>query len=357
MRILGIDTATPRAGVALVVDGRAAARRLAAEAERSDDLLEMIDSALAEAGLGLDDLDAVAVAAGPGSFTGLRAGIATVQGLFFDAATPAVGVPTLSAMRRTVPAEAGPAIAVLDARRDRVWADGPGIPAGIHDPAEVARRADGAVLVGPEEPVPRARSGLARLRANPGLAWAPATVLDWTAVEVARLGAEAVMRGEGGPASALRPAYLAAPEPSFRPMTPADLDRVVEIEAEAYPKPWSRRMFDEELANPLTVAVVAEIGGAIAAYALGWVIVDDLHVNNVAVAPDHQRRGIGEATLRSLFAAAAARGARKATLEVRPSNAPAMALYRRLGFREVGRRPRYYDDGEDAVLMWLDRVS
>jgi ribosomal-protein-alanine N-acetyltransferase len=90
-------------------------------------------------------------------------------------------------------------------------------------------------------------------------------------------------------------------------------------------------------------------------FAIVWLIHDELHVLNVAVAPEARRRGVARALLAEVEARAAAEGAARATLEVRRSNAPAIELYRSLGYREVGVRPRYYaEDGEDAILMDRD---
>lgn len=376
MRILGIDTATPRASVAVVDGDRPAALRVAPRDETSDSLLDLVEGALAEAGASLDALDGVAVAVGPGSFTGLRTGIAAVQGLLFGAAgPPTVGVSTLEAMAHTAETAGRTVVPVLDARRDAVFgavfAGGRRVvDDGVFDPDRLAARAgEDALFLAPPEAAPRARSGLARLRARLDLRWIDPPTAGRTAVEVARLGALALSRGEGAPAARLRPRYLRESEAEIgvtrraaagglvmRPIRPEDLDRILAVETDAYPRPWSRRMFEEELANPTTVSVAAEEGGEVVGYAFGWVLLDDLHVNNVAVAPACQRRGLGEAVLRSLFRAAAAAGARRATLEVRPSNAAALGLYRRLGFREVGRRPGYYENGEDALLLWLESV-
>lgn len=372
MKVLGIDAATPRAGVSVLIDGAEASRRLAPRPEETDSLLDLVDGALGEAGLGLDDLDGVAATTGPGSFTGLRTGIAVVQGLLFGSRTPCVGVSTLEAMSRTVDTGSERVVVpVLDARRDAVFAaayrNGETLlPPGVHAPADLAAcvgPGPGALFVGPAEPRPRARSGLAALRSFPGLDWAPVKSLERTAAEVARLGAAALGRGLGASADRLRPLYHRASEAEtaaalrFRPFVAADLEAALRIEAVSYPHPWSRRMFEEEIENPNTVALAAEEDGRLVGYALGWVIVDDLHVNNIAIDHDRRHAGRGSALLAALFRAAAALGARRATLEVRPSNAAALALYRRAGFREVGVRKRYYEDGEDALLLWLDRIG
>jgi ribosomal-protein-alanine N-acetyltransferase len=84
-----------------------------------------------------------------------------------------------------------------------------------------------------------------------------------------------------------------------------------------------------------------------------WAILEEAHITILAVHPDYQRQGLGQALLYSLLIAARKRGLEWATLEVRPSNQPALALYQAIGFQKVGRRRRYYHDtGEDALILW-----
>lgn len=98
--------------------------------------------------------------------------------------------------------------------------------------------------------------------------------------------------------------------------------------------------------------VVEAADGTVVGAAIGLLLVDEAHVADVAVDPRWRRRGVASALLGGLLDELAAAGARAATLEVRASNDPAQLLYRRLGFVAEGRRPGYYPDGEDAVLMW-----
>lgn len=93
--------------------------------------------------------------------------------------------------------------------------------------------------------------------------------------------------------------------------------------------------------------------GAIAALGSAWAILEEAHITIVAVHPDYQRQGLGQAMVWALLHSAWRRGLERATLEVRESNAAAIALYQKFGFREAGRRRRYYqDNGEDALVMW-----
>lgn len=139
------------------------------------------------------------------------------------------------------------------------------------------------------------------------------------------------------------------------PMTLADVARVREIEQDAFAVPWPRDAYRAELEENQVACYVVARGDEdhILGFAGMWVIFDEAHVTTIAV--DRNRRGqrIGERLLLALIDLALGRGARWMTLEVRPSNAAALSLYRKFGFRDVALRKRYYsDNGEDAVVMW-----
>ncbi len=136
-------------------------------------------------------------------------------------------------------------------------------------------------------------------------------------------------------------------------MTVNDLDAVHEIEREAFSTPWPSHAYRQELeSNRLAHYVVARWGNEIVGFAGMWLLVDEAHVTTFATRRTWRRQGIGERLLLALLDLARARGAREATLEVRPSNTAARRLYEKYGFRNAGVRPRYYTDNhEDALIM------
>lgn len=161
---------------------------------------------------------------------------------------------------------------------------------------------------------------------------------------------------------------LAPVDVILEPMTLADLDQVVAIDRQSFPQPWSESSYRFELnqngAAHFWVAVAVEPQRpslldrvlrrnprTIVGYGGLWHVVDEAHINTLAVHPDWRGRRIGERLLIGLLEDARRLGAVTATLEVRVSNQVAQNLYRRFGFLEVGRRPRYYADHEDALLM------
>ncbi len=140
---------------------------------------------------------------------------------------------------------------------------------------------------------------------------------------------------------------------SIRPMRTSDLDRVCAIEEEIFPCPWSRTSFQDELTtNRCVFPWVAEKAGDVVAYLVSWLVEDELHIGNIAVAPSLQGEGVGRALFAHCLERAVERGVTRATLEVRVSNTRAIALYEGHGFIPVAMRKGYYSDtGEDAVVM------
>lgn len=137
------------------------------------------------------------------------------------------------------------------------------------------------------------------------------------------------------------------------PMGARDVDPVLEIEREAYSSPWRREHFLFEIQkNRWAVNQVLRHAGRVVGYTSVWRIHGELKINNIAVDRDCRDRGLGRWLLQQLLRDAVAAGCCVARLEVRPSNRPALRLYRALGFYEVGRRRGYYQaEDEDAIVM------
>lgn len=154
----------------------------------------------------------------------------------------------------------------------------------------------------------------------------------------------------------------------IEPMQRRDLRRgVMAIEAVSYPRPWSHGVFESELAQvrggTRRYLVARRIDGpgkgrgSLVGYAGLWFSGDEAHVTNVAVEPARQRTGVATALLVALAEAAIERGCSAWTLEVRVSSVGAQELYRRFGFNPAGVRARYYENTEDAIVMWCNDIQ
>jgi len=133
--------------------------------------------------------------------------------------------------------------------------------------------------------------------------------------------------------------------------TRADLDTIHRIECESFPSPWRREFFDNELVTEWRFNRVAKRGKTVVAYLFSMWLFDEMHINKIAVNGLERRQGIADALMADCFAFAREHGIRTISLEVRQSNKGAQDFYRHLGFESAYVRPRYYPDGESAVVM------
>ena len=141
---------------------------------------------------------------------------------------------------------------------------------------------------------------------------------------------------------------------------PADLDAVLEIEVASFVNPWTREMYLADLENHgVSFCYLArDASQRVVGYCSFWRVLEELHINNVAVAPALRGRGAGSALIREVLREGARMGARRATLEVRRSNDEARRLYERLGFSVAGIRRDYYSNPvEDALILWCEDIS
>ena len=142
-------------------------------------------------------------------------------------------------------------------------------------------------------------------------------------------------------------------KPLVRRLSYSDLPAVISIERRSFPSPWSLAMFVLELSKPSGICLAATDGDGLSGYLVCSRYDRVWHLMNVAVAPEQRRMGIATRLISRLLEESG--GDLPFTLEVRVSNREAIAMYEGLGFRSAGARPRYYqDNGEDALIMWLD---
>ena len=409
MLVLALDTSTDMLACAVARVDNGAVDVLAAgdhlcRRRANVELVGTCQDTLAAAGLKMADVDAVLVGRGPGSFTGVRIGIATAKGLACGAGLGLYGTSALDAMAQAawLAGTRGRLAVVADAMRGEVY---PGIyeldEKGAHRTftAESVVKADACVA----ELAARADAGELTLSGNGLLKYAEkfaaagfganrCTAQDawWPTGEgLVRAAAEAgVFAEQNGDPALVLPIYtrlsdaeenertrLGLKEPAtveltgvddalagihcqLRPMTLNDVAPVAALEAQVFSdenhEPWSEKVFYEDVSTHNHVWWVAHDRGTIIGYAGGAVVADELQIANVAVAADRRREKIAARLLGRVAYDAQMLGATWASLEVEVGNNGAEALYRGLGFEEAGVRPNYYGAGIDARIMRAD---
>jgi tRNA threonylcarbamoyladenosine biosynthesis protein TsaB len=346
-------------------------------------LTALVRRALDRAGVRASDLAWIAADLGPGSFTGVRVGLATAAALASVAGARLKGASSLAALAHGAPRRRALIVPMVPAGRREAYVgfyrgDARGTVRLIGAPRVLAeeeaivaiaetRRAAGlsfVMLAGPG--VPRWSEPLEH--AFPG-----STASGWrfdglSAADLAHAALSDLGPAGGLPAPAeeVTPLYVrsaqaeervrhkasAAQPIALREMTTEDVPAIAAIERQVFSDPWPESFFLGELAQRLVHARVAEREGALAGYSLAWMGAGSGHLGNLAVVPEQRRRGVARVLLDDLFAEAARRHVESLTLEVRASNFAAQALYRAHGFRLVGLRRGYYrDSGEDALVL------
>ena len=379
LNILALDTTTRGGSIAVARGGTLLAARAGDPSRTHGERLPVeLMRAVDEAGLTAGDLDLLAVAAGPGSFTGLRVGVSAIQGLAVARGLKVVAVSTLDALARAAADVRRPERLIatwMDGQRGEVFgalyhADGTtlespvaGSPVAVlrgwRLPAEAAVIfiGDGAVRyhdaitsqLGDRAQViepPLLAPTIARVAfEHPERAVAPHEIVP---VYVRRPDAELARDRRQGRMSG-RPLFE-------RVRAPGDLDEVAALEAACFTNPWTREMLERDVQTDVTrVYVLRDEAGAVVAFCTCWVVLDELHVNTVAVDPGRRRAGLGTKLMNEVINEAVQAGARRATLEVRATNVPARELYAALGFTEAGRRPGYYTQpDDDAIVLWKE---
>jgi tRNA threonylcarbamoyladenosine biosynthesis protein TsaB len=382
---VAIEAATDRIEVLAVTRGGAP---LALEVEEVGHghvrrLAPIVKRVLERAGLAPESIGWVAADLGPGSFTGVRVGLATARALALAAGVPVRGASSLAALALATPARRALVVPLVPAGRLDLYAgfhraDSRGAVSLIAAPQvgrietllgaiEEARRIAGVHVVRCVGP------GAARVRAALERAWPGSTTQGWRFEGLSAPDLAAAALSGRGPAAGLPPAgaepaplyvrsaqaeervrhRVAAAEPiTLRAFRDADVPEVAAIEKRVFGDPWPESFFKSELRQPLIHARIAEKRGRVAGYGVAWLGAGAGHLGNLAVAPEERRRGVAGALLRDLLERARALGVESITLEVRVSNFAAQALYRGHGFRLAGLRRGYYrDTGEDALLM------
>lgn len=387
MKILALDSSGLVASVAVVEDDVLQAQyTVNYKKTHSQTLLPMLEEIRNMIELELGTIDAIAIAAGPGSFTGLRIGSATAKGLGLALNRPLVEVPTLEGLAYNLCGTDRLVCPLMDARRNQVYSgiytfrrEGHG---WVMDTVQKECAADISVItdacneLGREviflgDGVPVFSEKLEESLQVP-YSFAPAQCNRQSAASIAALGAVYFAQGKIVSAAEHQPRYLRMSQAereraqalaatgeknvTVRLMEQKDVEAVSRIEAECFSMPWSANAYHKVLEDKNSIYLVAEADGVVAGMCGVTDISGEGDINNVAVTPALRGRGIASYMLEELLRRGEKRGIRDFTLEVRIGNKAAIHVYEKLGFSSEGVRPGFYDQPkEDAMIMWRRR--
>ena len=382
MLILAIETTGPVSSVALNRDGIITEIKNEDSYSHLQQLMPMVKRLMDEEGVKGEDLDAIAVSKGPGSFTGIRIGMVSAKGLAQVWDKPIIEVPTLAGFAfRDYDWEEDKKYLycpVIDAKMHQVYAaayeknnEEPVVPGasyyideylGLLE--EAAKGYDAVVFFGDGHKVYGDNIDAFDILH----AIAPEEDLCQSSLGTAVLGAKLFEQGKLKSCYDAQPEYFRLPEAErkFRtkslkllPAGAEDLERITEIENAAFSDPWTQGMLKEDIERSLNddrlvflTAKDPEEGSKPCAYIIAFMIPGTFaEVQNIATTPERRRQGIARKMMLEIISRAREEKIKELELEVKADNTPAICLYESLGFDRTGLRERYYQDGSDAVLM------
>lgn len=388
MRVLAIDSSGLTATVAIVEDEITLAEyTVNYKKTHSQTLLPMIDEMVKMTETDLDTIDAIAVAGGPGSFTGLRIGSATAKGLGLALDKPLIHIPTVDGLAYNVYGCEDIICPIMDARRNQVytgmytfsWKAGEKENQSLREPVfqvmkmqmaisveELIRRLNNygrrVVFVG--DGVPVYKNILAEGLKVP-YAFAPAYMNRQRAAVVGTLGIKYYKAGKTETAMEHQPEYLRVSQAereraereknsriTVHEMKYKEAAAIAEMEHQIFPDKWSERAVLDTLENAQTICLTAEKAGRLIGYLFAYVAADEADIARVAVLKESRKQGVGSELIKELKKVGQEQELKKLLLDVRRSNTAARAFYKKHGFTEDGVRPEFYEKPEeDAVLM------
>lgn len=388
MRVLAIDSSGLTATVAVVEETQTIAEyTVNYKKTHSQTLLPMIDEMAKMVELDLSAIDAIAVAGGPGSFTGLRIGSATAKGLGLALGKPLIHVPTVDALAYSVYGCGDLICPIMDARRQQVYT-------GIYTFSYNAGKKEDVNLVEPVFQVIKMQTAvsvedLIRRLNNYGrpvvflgdgvpvyqemlaeglkvpYSFVPSYMNRQRAAVVGALGIRYFKTGRFETAMEHKPDYLRVSQAEreraerekracteVRETVMEDAAAIAEMEHQIFSDAWSEKSVLDTMNQKNAVCLTAEKAGRIIGYVLSYTAVDEAEIARIAVAEEFRRQGTARAILRELENVCSNKGVKKLLLDVRESNREARAFYTDMGFQEDGIRRRFYENPqEDGILM------
>lgn len=386
MRVLAIDSSGMTATVAVVEDTQTIAEyTVNFKKTHSQTLLPMIDTMGKMIELDLKSIDAIAVAGGPGSFTGLRIGSATAKGLGLALEKPLIHVPTVDGLAYNLYGCQDIICPIMDARRKQVYTgmytfarrelEGSKETELVLDVLEAQNASPieelierlnvhgrPVVFLGDGVPV---YQDVIREKMRVPFSFVPASANRQRAAVVGALGIQYYKEGKFETAMEHQPDYLRVSQAereraekerkavvSIRQMKVEDAAAIAEMEHQTFSDAWSEKAIFDTLRNPKTICLVAEKIGKIVGYCIVYTADDEADIARIAVLKESRRFGIASELIHALDVICWENQIQIIMLDVRVSNEDARAFYEKHGFTQDGIRENYYKNPmEDAILM------
>lgn len=386
MRVLAIDSSGMTATVAVVEDTQTIAEyTVNFKKTHSQTLLPMIDTMGKMIELDLKSIDAIAVAGGPGSFTGLRIGSATAKGLGLALEKPLIHVPTVDGLAYNLYGCQDIICPIMDARRKQVYT---GMYTFARRELEESKETElvldvleaqnaspidelierlnihgrPVVFLGDGVPV---YQDVIREKMRVPFSFAPASANRQRAAVVGALGIQYYKEGKFETAMEHQPDYLRVSQAereraekerkavvSIRQMKVEDAAAIAEMEHQTFSDAWSEKAILDTLRNPKTICLVAEKIGKIVGYCIVYTADDEADIARIAVLKESRRFGVASELIHALDVICWENQIQIIMLDVRVSNDDARAFYEKHGFTQDGIRENYYKNPiEDAILM------
>ena len=372
---LAIDTSTKQIGIC-IYDGSEVLFQNYWQAGRyhTTELSAAVDDAFVKTRISKQELKGIVVASGPGSFTGLRIGMAFAKGMCLAMNLPLIPVPTLDIVAAAQPVQDMPLVVFLQAGRKRVAfryykvVDGEWISEEdyqIGEPHELSEQITKRTLIAGEINADIHKT-LARKHKNAIIASPAASVRN--PAFLAELGYKKYIAAADDVSEIYAPeknnSHLSSCRANtaimstfyIRKMTMDDLDEVIRIDHSSFTLPWSSNNFvfeltENQMARCYVACFNAEGQEIIVGLLVIWLIVDVAHIATISVDENYRRKKVAERLLLKALKECADEGAVEATLEVRVTNLCAQALYKKLGFEIITERPNYYSDTKEGALI------
>lgn len=388
MRVLAIDSSGLTATVAIVEDEITIAEyTVNYKKTHSQTLLPMIDEMVKMTETDLETIDAIAVAGGPGSFTGLRIGSATAKGLGLALNKPLLHIPTVDGLAYNVYGCEDIICPIMDARRNQVYTGmytfswKAGTKEGQYRVEPVFQVLKMQMAISVEELIQRLNNyGRRVVFVGDGIpvyeralaeglkvqySFAPAYMNRQRAAVIGTLGIQYYKMGKFESAMEHQPDYLRVSQAEreraereknskviVREMKYEEAAAVAEMEHQIFPDKWSERAVLDTLENKQTICLTAEKAGRLIGYLFAYTAADEADIARVAVLKESRKHGVGSELMKALKQVGKERGIQKLLLDVRRSNGAARSFYIKHGFTEDGVRSGFYENPEeDAILM------